>query len=284
MNFEELRKLIITALFSDNLLFEQLVLKGGNAMSLVYGISARVSLDLDFSLETDFEDVGAVESRMERALVSRFATVGFTVFDVKLLPKPSGPRDDILPWWGGYELQFKLIDDKLHRSYGPDSARIRREAFVLGPRQQRVFTVDLSKHEYCQGKVRADLDDYTIYVYPPAMIALEKLRAICQQMEGYAPTGITKRPRARDFFDIFTIVTKTEFRFDSRESLDLLTHIFAAKRVPLSLLGNVANQRDFHRDDWPSVTATVAEPLEDFNFYFDFLLVQIEPLHSLWIE
>jgi predicted nucleotidyltransferase component of viral defense system len=50
LGFEDIRKLTITALFSDEVLFEQLVLKGGNALSLVHGISPRDSLDLDFSM------------------------------------------------------------------------------------------------------------------------------------------------------------------------------------------------------------------------------------------
>jgi len=54
MNFEDIRKLTITALFGDDFLFDQLVLKGGNAMNLVLGISPRVSLDLDFSMASDF--------------------------------------------------------------------------------------------------------------------------------------------------------------------------------------------------------------------------------------
>lgn len=116
------------------------------------------------------------------------------------------------------------------------------------------------------------------------MIALEKLRAICQQMEDYAPTGRTKHPRARDFFDIFKIVSNTRFRFDCPESRDLVKIIFAAKEVPLSLLAKVGDQRNFHRDDWPSVRATVAEQLEEFDYYFDFVLKQIEPLHSLGVE
>src|SRR5271157_5138457 len=77
ISFEEVRKLIITALFSDDLLFEQLVLKGGNALSLVHGIGIRASLDLDFSLEKDFENLPDIQSRMERALTGRFASVGF---------------------------------------------------------------------------------------------------------------------------------------------------------------------------------------------------------------
>jgi len=50
-------KLTIVALFSDDELFGQLVLKGGNALSLVYGLSSRSSLDLDFSIEKDFADL-----------------------------------------------------------------------------------------------------------------------------------------------------------------------------------------------------------------------------------
>jgi hypothetical protein len=147
-----------------------------------------------------------------------------------------------------------------------------------------VFTVDFSKREYTLGKVSAELDDYTIYVYPPPMIASEKLRAICQQIEDYAPTGRTKHPRARDFFDIYVIVTETGFRFDSPESHDLVRAIFAAKEVPLSLLAKIAEQRNFHRDDWPSVRATVADQLEEFDYYFDFVLHEIEPLQSLGME
>ena len=144
--------------------------------------------------------------------------------------------------------------------------------------------MDFSKYEYTAGKVRAEIDNYTIYVYTYAMIAIEKLRALCQQMEGYTPTGKTKRPRARDFFDIFIIVTKTGLRLGSSENLDLIKIIFATKEVPLSLLGKLAQQRDYHRIDWPNVRASVAGPLEEFDFYFDFVLHEVEPLHSLWIE
>ena len=39
MDFAEIRRVTITALFSDHVLYERLVLKGGNALSLVYGIT-----------------------------------------------------------------------------------------------------------------------------------------------------------------------------------------------------------------------------------------------------
>ncbi len=284
MNFEEVRILTITALFSDDIFFDQLVLKGGNAMSLVHRIGDRFSLDVDFSLEDDFQDIEETRQRMEHALVRRFETVQLKPFDIKLVPKPSVMRDEIKSWWGGYELQFKLINQALHRSYGSDRVRLGREAVVIGPDQKRIFTVDFSKHEYTQGKVRAELDAYTIYVYPPAMIALEKVRAICQQTEYYAPTGNTKRARARDFLDIYNIVTTAGFTFDSPESRELVRLIFDAKEVPLFILGNLDEQRDFHRADWPNVQATVQQDLQEFDFYFEFVLREIEPLHSLWEE
>ena len=284
LELTEIRKLTITALCSDDVLFEQLVLKGGNAISLVYGISPRDSLDVDFSLETDFENLEDILARMEHALTSRFNVVGFIPFDVKLAPKPAELRENQQPWWGGYQLEFKLIEETRHRSLGSDRERLRREAFVVGPNQQRIFRVDFSKYEYTTGKVQAEVDNYTIYVYTSAMIANEKLRALCQQMEDYAPTGKTKCPRARDFFDIFIIVTNTGLRLGSSENLNLIKMIFAAKQVPISLLGKLAGQRDFHRNDWPNVRTTVAETLKEFDFYFAFVLQEIKPLHSLWMK
>lgn len=57
MTFEEIRRITIIALFSDDELVNQLVLKGGNALSLIHKVSLRTSLDLDFSLATDFGDL-----------------------------------------------------------------------------------------------------------------------------------------------------------------------------------------------------------------------------------
>lgn len=47
---DEIRKLGIIAMFSDDELMEMLVLKGGNAMALFYSEYSRASIDLDFSL------------------------------------------------------------------------------------------------------------------------------------------------------------------------------------------------------------------------------------------
>ena len=78
MNFDDVRRYTITALFSDDVLFEQLALKGGNAMSLVHCISSRTSLDLDFSMDKDFENIDRIfKYEWKRALASRFAPFQF---------------------------------------------------------------------------------------------------------------------------------------------------------------------------------------------------------------
>src|SRR5437867_2298452 len=76
-------------------------------------------------------------------------------------------------------------------------AKMRIQAQTFDPQHGRKFRVEISKHEYCEGKIQATLDGHTIYVYTEEMCVVEKLRAICQQMPGYGKTNPT--PRARDF-------------------------------------------------------------------------------------
>jgi len=283
MDFAEVRRLTIVALFSDDRLFEQIVLKGGNALSLVYGLSSRTSLDLDFSIDKDFADLDDTRARIFRAVKQHFAAAGFVVFDETLEPKPQvlGPNQQA--WWGGYEFKFKLIEEAKYKALGGNLETIRRNALVVGPEQQRKFSVDMSKFEYCEGKVERELDSYTIYVYSPEMIVVEKLRAICQQMPEYALRS-KPSPRARDFYDVWRVVTATGLNLSAPEIVELAKHVFAAKHVPLALLARVGDQREVHRPDWPAVVAAVAETLNDFDFYFDFVVDQVAALKTLWVE
>lgn len=56
---DQIRLTILTALFSGDELCRHLVLKGGNALSLAYGVGDRTSPDLDFSIADDFDDLQA---------------------------------------------------------------------------------------------------------------------------------------------------------------------------------------------------------------------------------
>lgn len=64
-----------------------------------------------------------------------------------------------------------------------------------------------------------------------------------------------------------------------------MRHIFAAKEVPLGLLGKIKNQREFHRPDWDSVkTSSNDDKLAEFDFYFDFVAEQVSSMKALWEE
>lgn len=90
MLLEKIKVWAIQAMFSDDVLLEQLVLKGGNAMALVHRISARASIDLDFSLKQDFgDDVDGVALRIVRSLEETYRANGFEVFDFKMAERPN---------------------------------------------------------------------------------------------------------------------------------------------------------------------------------------------------
>lgn len=284
INYREIRRIAITAIFSDDVLFERIVLKGGNALSLALGLSKRTSLDLDFSIENDFEDPEDARTRIQKALENRFLAGGFVVFDFKFEAKPSVLPEGRSRRWGGYMATFKVMEKEKHTRLEGNLDGQRRDSIVVGPGQQRVFTIDLSKYEYVTGKLELKLDDYTIYVYSPAMIAIEKLRAICQQMPEYP---LQRRPsaRARDFYDIHLIASRTAMSFNSPENLELVRHIFAAKEVPLGLLTKIQEQREFHRPDWDSVkTSSNDEELAEFDTYFDFVVEHVNSMKTLWEE
>jgi predicted nucleotidyltransferase component of viral defense system len=284
MDFTEIRRRTIVALFSDDVLYEQLVLKGGNAISLVYGYGSRASIDLDFSIENDFEDITDIERRIFAALEAKFGETGYTVFDRKFEAKPSQPRPESSPRWGGYQFEFKLIEKAKQAKLGGKLEDIRRNAVVIGPNQLRSFVVDLSKYERCHNKVEKAFDDYTIFVYTPEMIVIEKLRALCQQAESYKPNP-HKRARSRDFYDIHLLVTQEDIKLTSEENLALLRDIFAAKEVPVELLKDLPAQYERNRLDWASVKDTVSGFLLEFDLYYQFTLNRAaEILKALGIE
>ena len=283
MDFSDIRRLVVIAMFSDDVLMSRFVLKGGNALDLIHKLGTRTSLDVDLSIEDDFKDLDDTRSRIFKALRDRFDSAGYVVFDEVFQPKPSTPRPGQEPKWGGYRVEFKLIEKDHVNRLRNDSEQLRRNALVLGPSQQRKFGIDISKYEFCTGKAEVELDHFTIYVYTLPMIAIEKLRAICQQLPEYALQS-NRHPRARDFFDIHSICTKGNVDLTLPENIALLRNIFAAKDVPISFVFRIHQHRDLHEEDWPSVVDTVVGPLRDFSFYFDFVVDLARRLEALGIE
>ncbi len=64
----------------------------------------------------------------------------------------------------------------------------------------------------------------------------------------------------------------------------ILERIFAVKKVPLELIGKIEQTREFHKDDFFSVKDTIAHDIEDFDYYFDYVVEKTKALQSLWIK
>jgi predicted nucleotidyltransferase component of viral defense system len=101
ISLEEVRRRILIALFSDDELMGALVLKGGNALALIYKVGARASLDMDFSIDSVFADVKKTGDRIFDTLKREFGLIGYVVFDEKFEIKPSKRGEELPEWWGG---------------------------------------------------------------------------------------------------------------------------------------------------------------------------------------
>jgi hypothetical protein len=283
---DRIKSLAIQAMFSDDELLEQLVLKGGNAMALVHQISARASVDLDFSLKQDFdENLEAVHARILKTLSETFRANGFEVFDFKMIEKPKTLTADMRDFWGGYGVEFKLATAEVHAKHSVDLEELRKRAINLGLGTK--FLIDISRFEYVEDKQDVDFDGTLIYVYSPLMIVCEKLRAICQQMTEYTPVikrGHDGSARLKDFVDIFVLTKGIELDLTGEQMQRILTAMFEAKKVPLLFLGLIPNYYVFHLAGFPSVADTVSPDfdLKEFDVYFNYVLELVDHLKPVW--
>lgn len=285
----EIKRLTIKGLFRDDALLDKLVLKGGNALLIVYGMTERGSRDIDLSMVGDFSDQMKVDidSRLEMNLSKVFREDGFFAFDFKCEEHPQAGKDNIknLDFWGGYTVTFKVVRKEIHEKYGDDLKALRRNALMIG--DNPTIKVEISKHEYCDGKEEHKIDGFVIYVCSLVVIVAEKLRAICQQLEEYRER-LHSRPgtgRARDFFDIHNIITTSQIDMNSIENIRIIREIFKAKRVPLTYLDRIDEVKELHNNDFSSLILTVKDPsrLKSFDYYFNYvkdLISKLKPLRE----
>ncbi|OGI04842.1 MAG: hypothetical protein A2Y25_04235 [Candidatus Melainabacteria bacterium GWF2_37_15] len=281
---EKIKKLSIRSLFSDDVLMERLVLKGGNCIDLAYKLSTRSSLDLDFSMETDFtqEEIDTFTDRIEFQFNNYFPQENLRTFDIKFSSRPMKP--DKYNDWGGYRVTFKVIPVEKYQELQENKDKCRKQSLTLGKNDSKEFSIDISKFEYCQGKQSFDLDGVNIYIYSPLMTVFEKLRAICQKMKEYDLNSARKdQARSRDFYDIFIVNEElAQINFKDSQNRELLKEIFQIKKVPLHLLEIIKDKREVHRLDFESVKATITHTAESFDFYFDYVLEKVDELERFW--
>jgi len=279
---DKIKRLVIMALVSDDELMETLVLKGGNAISIAYGVGNRGSADIDFSMDGNFADVEATFAKIEQALITVFAEEQLHVFGVRWGMRPKKIAEEFKSFWGGYSLEFKITLLETARNYQGTPDRFHFEALDLDEQRSKFFSVDISPFEYCEPKIEKTLNGYTYYVYPPQLVVFEKLRAICQQLPEYKEVvgSHTSRARARDFYDIYELMQAFPIDITMEESQEMVRRVFAAKRVPEDYLTRVGEQRELHRTDYPSVVSNVtnASVLRGFDFYADYVVATFSTL------
>lgn len=270
----QIRRLVLTAIASDDDLLASLVLKGGNALRMVYRLVQRTTLDLDFSMEDEFSDARTAADKLFGVLRRNFSDVGLVMFDETLVERPRVVPFGGNPRHGGYHARFKIIEREFDEILKHDDLQRRKY-------RHRTYEIDISKYEYCEGKQMVPVaGSVAIYVYTPLMIVLEKLRALCQQMPAY-PYRANPSPRPGDFYDIHMVLERT--RLQLGEHGDLLRHIFDAKEVELSLLAYLPETREFHRSEWEKVVLG-APTAGSFDEHFDYVIERVKPLQALWIE
>ena len=277
MDLDKIKRLTLRALMSDETLMHSLVLKGGNALHLVYEIINRGSIDIDFSVEREFteDEFKKMPIWMDYILNRTYRQEGLRVFDVRFIEKP---KTGSIPEWKGYLLEFKVIEADKADEYGKDIERMRRNAIKLNDQSPK-YEVEISAYEYVDSATKTEFEGVILRVYTLEMILFEKVRALCQTMPEYKEIVISARQkrRARDIYDICQV-------FDSRKlnlEKNLLVDIFKAKQVPLELIGNLESLREYNRDNWETVIATIPEEdrstLKSYDYYFDKVLEIVKP-------
>ena len=276
---DKIKRLTLKALMHDDKLMYGLVLKGGNALQLVYDITDRASMDIDFSIEGDFTELEfhRISSTLDALLNDQFQTEELIVFDVRFVEKP---KTNAVKEWKGYNIEFKVTHKK---DYHPnDIEKTRREAIKILD-QSTKFSVDISSFEYIATAKKHDLDGTVLFVYTPEMIIIEKLRALCQSIPEYQQivASASTKGRARDFYDIWNLYNEFAIDITSEENKVLINEIFKAKRVPLEFLTLIPNYKDLQAQNWSSVEDTLGTESKGFEFYYNFTMQVIDKIKIL---
>lgn len=282
---DTIKRLAVLAMISDDTLMELLYFKGGSALNMIYGISDRASLDLDFSMAESLteEEQSDISARIERALVETFAEENYHVYDINFLPRPKNLREELQGFWGGYQVEFKVTTQEDATRYADNLQGLRTNSIIVGEKNKRRFKIDISAHEYCASSVDKEFEDYTIQVYTEEMIVFEKLRALCQQLEKYTELIQAQKPRARgrDYYDIYVIMDHFDIDLNNEENKQLLRNIFSIKKVPLDFIQLLRGDLERHRENFEnSVRDTVGEgeTPPSFKECTEYVLSLFEPL------
>lgn len=253
-----------------------LFLKGGSAMRLFDDLTSRLSIDVDFSVDTALDDASSFFNAMKSKISKRFHELKYEAIDFKWIRKPKSKSKNKPDWWGGWSFEFKLVS--FVHSDKSIEMKIRNALIPEGANSSKII-VEISEHEYCKNGRKKVIDGVTILGYSRELIVLEKIRAICQQHPEYK-FKLSKN-RARDFYDIYELIKNIDDGFAHRCSLHI-EGVFKAKGVPIIFLNSLWEEDfiDKQRRGFNQVKDTVRGKVYDFDFYLEnlrFLIKEIRP-------
>lgn len=276
MKIDEVINETIIAIYRNPAASNQLFLKGGSAMRLFDNLTSRLSIDIDFSVDTAVDDVSRFFDNMKFKIITRFQDFKYEAIDFNWIRKPNRKRKDKPNWWGGWSFEFKIVS---YAHHGKSIEIKRRNALIPEGANSSKIIVEISEHEYCKNGRTKVVNGVTILGYSRELIVSEKIRAICQQHPEYK-FNLNKN-RARDFYDIYELTKDVDDDFTHRCSLHI-NNVFKAKEVPISILKSLWEEDfiDKQRRGFDQVKDTVQGKVYDFDFYLEnlrFLVKEIAP-------
>ncbi len=154
---DQLKGLAVVAMFSDDDLLDAIVLKGGNAIALVYQLASGESIDLDFSMQGDFS------WRRRRARGAHRTCAGVHLRRGRLRDLRLSVRRKARSRVGGHRRVVgwlrRRIQDRLARRLCAAQAEVevlRKTALSIG--KGKKFLIDISRFEVTRDKREVELD------------------------------------------------------------------------------------------------------------------------------
>ena len=209
-------------------------------------------------------------------LQNEFNQLGYQVVSFKFEEKPSTKKEWTPPFWGGYKIDFSILKEEVFSNLS--EAQLKNiNAFAESIEDgKKKIQIDLSFDEYTDPRIKETIDDIDVYLYSPLMIIYEKIRASCQQLPEYT-VGMNKK-RARDLFDIYTILTNIKHidLYDevlNPDNLYIIDKMFSIKDVSIELIPKIETIKEELREDYlnkviPQVPGDQSTP--DFDYLFEF--------------
>jgi hypothetical protein len=296
----DVRQRIIKAIYRTNVGERTFFLKGGSALDLVHQIGlGRSSLDIDMSMTDTLSEDDEISFKKDFLvkLNEIMDEIDLDAFSLTLEHKPDKisieRNSDIPQFWRGYLLKIKFrIKSKFLDNVKKGMARPEKGVTVIYDESGcNNFTIDLSACEYLpEDEIEyIDLGGVFINIYSLKLIAMEKIRAIAQQLECYVPNKKRRRPRPKDFFDITCIYNQLGEDMINKKTYEILSGCMKAKDVPMNFLDLVMSEenKNYHEQAFVSeLLETIPKDnrnsieIKGFQYYFETVKLIIQGLKS----